>query len=207
MAEDIELSPEQARVQPWFAINGDQTLRLDYRLDSQSVVYDVGGYLGDWSRPIYQKFRCRIEIMEPVKVFYEKLRQDFKNHPEINVHHFGLAGKNRKSKISLEAASSSTFKSSSHSEPIELVKASEFIAKKKESHIDLMKINIEGGEYELLEDLIDSGLIKKIGDIQVQFHIFVPDARQKRRQLQTKLSQTHYLTYNYPFIWENWRRR
>ena len=77
--------------------------------------------------------------------------------------------------------------------------------KARHKKIDLMKINIEGSEYELLEHLIESGCIKKITDIQVQFHNFVPNAPEKRSELHKKLSRTHYMTYNYPWIWENWR--
>lgn len=36
--------------------------------------------------------------------------------------------------------------------------------------IGLMKINIEGGEYELLERMIELGIINKVKDIQIQFH-------------------------------------
>ena len=68
-----------------------------------------------------------------------------------------------------------------------------------------MKINIEGGEYDLLEDFIQSGEIKKIINIQVQFHYFITGAKTRMRKIQKSLRKTHVLTYQYPFIWENWR--
>ena len=68
-----------------------------------------------------------------------------------------------------------------------------------------MKINIEGAEYDLLEHLIDTGLISNIHNIQVQFHDFVSNAEQRMIMLQKELEKTHGLTYQYPFVWENWR--
>jgi hypothetical protein len=41
----------------------------------------------------------------------------------------------------------------------------------------------------------------------VQFHDFVPNAEPRMRQIQQALAETHELTYAYPFVWENWRRK
>lgn len=70
-----------------------------------------------------------------------------------------------------------------------------------------MKINIEGGEYELIEHFIESEFVKEIRDIQVQFHDFIPDAGVRMKKIQEELKNTHFLTYQYEFVWENWRRK
>ncbi|HXY18116.1 MAG TPA: FkbM family methyltransferase [Candidatus Nitrosopolaris sp.] len=203
--DDPQLTPAEARVKPWFAIDGDKNLRIDYPLNKSSLVYDVGGYLGEWAQPIYKRYGCRIEVFEPVASFANKIEKKFKNSRKVKVYNFGLGASDRKTKINLEGASSSTLKSTSVKETIQIVAADKII--KVTDRIDLMKINIEGGEYELLEHLIETGLIKNVADIQVQFHIFVREAPQKRQRLQSRLSKTHHLTYNYPWIWENWRRK
>ena len=77
----------------------------------------------------------------------------------------------------------------------------------KIERIDLMKMNIEGGEYDLLDHLIETGFIRNIENIQVQFHDFVPEAKQRMMKIQKELSKTHRLTYQYIFVWENWRRK
>jgi cellulose biosynthesis protein BcsQ len=79
-----------------------------------------------------------------------------------------------------------------------------FLQEKDIKRIDLMKINIEGCEYNLLECLIGIGFIKNIKNIQVQFHDFVEDAEKRMMEIQKNLQKTHYLTYQYPFVWENW---
>jgi FkbM family methyltransferase len=200
------MTPEQCRIVPWTNIDGDNNLRINYDLSSRSVVYDVGGYMGDWAADIYEKYKCNIEVFEPVEEFAHKIKLRFADDPKIKINVAGLSDKTRKVHITLDGASSSTNKKSKNKEQIQLIDATEFIRGRHEK-IDLMKINIEGDEYPLLDNLIASGVIKNIRNLQVQFHIFVPDAAKMRTQLHEKLSRTHELTYNYPWIWENWRRK
>ena len=42
-----------------------------------------------------------------------------------------------------------------------------------------MKINIEGSEFDLIPHIIKKNLIKKINNIQIQFHHFVLNAKKK----------------------------
>ena len=72
--------------------------------------------------------------------------------------------------------------------------------------VALMKINIEGSEYPLLEHIIDTGLIKHVREFQIQFHDFVPDARARMQEIQRRLMATHRPTWQYRYIWENWKR-
>jgi hypothetical protein len=37
----------------WYKVKGDDTFRLNYPLNKDSIVIDLGGALGDWSMPIY----------------------------------------------------------------------------------------------------------------------------------------------------------
>ena len=87
-----------------------------------------------------------------------------------------------------------------------MVDASRYFDAMGLDHIDLLKINIEGGEYDLLPNLIASGWIERITDIQVQFHDFVPDAIAKTQRIQESLRRTHRITWMFPMVWENWTR-
>lgn len=107
--------------------------------------------------------------------------------------------------ISLARDGSSLFLQGKHTAEVTLVGAADFIRDNNIRGIDLMKINIEGAEYDLLEHLIDTGFVEHIKNIQVQFHDFVPNAEQRMRRIQQRLQQTHSLTYQYPFVWENWK--
>lgn len=199
--------PYQATFDRWFTDSGDNTLRLNYRLNSTSLVFDVGGYEGHWAAAIFAKYGCTIHIFEPVESFASALAARFESHPSITINRFGLGDSSREAMISLADNASSLFIDAKNQQRIQLVAASEFFTTHDISDIALMKINIEGGEFELLEHLIDTGLVKQIANIQVQFHYFVCDAEKRMGHIQERLCKTHRLTWQYPFVWENWERR
>lgn len=204
MESSNQLNLQKYRIVPWFARKGDTELRLNYPLNSNSIVFDVGGYLGNWTADVYEKYKCEIHVFEPVKEFYDKMVERFKGNQKIHVYHFGLGGKTRTEQVSLLADSTSVYKADTKSETIKLVDIKEFVTEKKIDHIDMMEINIEGGEYELLDRMIQSGVIKMVTDLQVQFHDFVEDAEAKMLALQSRLRASHFPTYHYKFIWDNW---
>ena len=70
--------------------------------------------------------------------------------------------------------------------------------------VQLMKINIEGGEFELLERLLETRLISRIENIQVQFHNIAVESTRRMERIQQGMRNTHKPTYQYKFIWENW---
>jgi hypothetical protein len=72
---------------------------------------------------------------------------------------------------------------------------------------DLLKINIEGGEYEVLPRLISTGVIKGVDNLQLQFHKLGPESESQMTAIQLQLSMTHELTWRYRWVWENWKRK
>ena len=198
-------SRQYNRVLPWFRDNGDKTLRLNYDLNEQATVFDLGGYEGQWASDIFSKYGCTVLIFEPYKDFADKIKVRFSNNRRVNVFDFGLADEDKVVQLSLSADASSLFKIAENAVQVELKKASTFLVDHNIGMIDLMKINIEGGEYDLMDHLIGSGVIKKIKNVQIQFHDFVPDAERRMRKIQKELSNTHYTTYSYEFVWENWK--
>ena len=194
------------RVQPWFAKQGDKTLRMNYDLSDSSIVFDLGGYEGQWTSDIYSRYNCKIFIFEPVQKFADGIQRRFEKNPNILIYRLGLAEQTTESAISVCQDGSSIFLNSDVTkEKILLKNASDFFSENSISHIDLMKINIKGGEYGLLEHLIETEYIQIIDNIQIQFHDNIPNAITRMGKIQKDLSKTHYLTYQYVFVWENWR--
>jgi hypothetical protein len=62
---------------------------------------------------------------------------------------------------------------------------------KKITSVDLIKINIERGEYELLEYILDKDLAKVLKNIQFQFHKYITNSDEKMLSIQKKLEKTH----------------
>jgi FkbM family methyltransferase len=150
---------------------------------------------------------CNIFVFEPVKKYYEDIKKRFEHNDKILVFNYGLSNKNMEIDVGIADDGTSIYnKNSTNKEKIRLHMASEFINANNIKEIDLIKINIEGGEYDLLEHIIETGLIKKCHDIQVQFHDFVPNALSRMQNIRKQLEKTHKPTYKVDFIWENWQK-
>jgi FkbM family methyltransferase len=194
-------------VMQWFQDDGDKKLRLDYNLNDKSLVLDFGGYEGQWASDIFSKYECNIIVFEPVQSFADSIQQRFKLNNKIEVCQYGLGNSSRMETIHVSANGSSTFGKSSETESIQILDIKDWIEKRNITKIDLIKINIEGGEYELLERLLDSNLIEIVENIQVQFHDISDDSRRRMNEIQKGLTKTHKPTYQYEFVWENWTKK
>ena len=197
---------QSQRVAPWFKVKGDETLRQNYPLHETSVVLDVGSYEGDFAATMSEKYNCFVHAFEPVPAFYKIIKQRFKNNDKVIIHNMGLSHMTKKERISLMDKASSVFVKSSNSVSIQLKNITEFLEENHIQKVDLIKLNIEGGEYNLLEALIEQKKITCFENIQVQFHDFViPNAKERMNKIQQTLSETHFITYQFEFVWENWQ--
>jgi FkbM family methyltransferase len=195
------------RAMPWFRDRGDETLKFDYDLSSDSVVFDLGGYEGDWTAEISARYGSQVHVFEPVPAYYERLSSRFAGNKAIHTYPFGLADADKVVEVSLEGLASSAYRGAQDTVAVELREADAFLRQQAVDGVHLMTINIEGGEYDLLDHLLATGWVPRIRDLQVQFHDVFPDAEARMKRIQASLSETHYLTFQYPFVWENWRAR
>jgi len=198
----------------WFSDDGDTTRLLAHDLNKKSIVFEVGGYFGKFTDRIYSKFNCNVYVFEPVRSFYEKIEDRFRENNKVVVFNYGLSGKNTESVINIDNGNgeNSTLYDRDiieniKKEKIVLRKIEEVVSENNIEYIDLLNINIEGGEYDLLRHLTSSPAILKVKNIQVQFHDFIENAVPKRDAIRAKLFNTHTPTYNYDFVWENWKLR
>lgn len=187
-------------IDDWITSQGDSQLRLNYNLNKDSLVIDAGAYYGLWFNQIYQKYKCKIIAYEPALIRYNACLS--LENQDVQVKKLGLFSKSIKAKISDEGDASSIF--CDNGEEIDLVDIAEEL--KLWGNVDLIKINVEGSEYEILERLIELNALNMFKNIQVQFHknIFLTSAQKRREFIRHFLGKTHHLTYDFEFIWENW---
>jgi FkbM family methyltransferase len=193
-------------IQRWYSDGGDEGFRYDYDLNGESIVMDLGGYKGQWASDIYARYNCRILIFEPVKPFAEKIKNRFKYNSRVEVFNIALGANSRQGTIALHDDGSSVYRQSTVKETIQFEDVLEFFSHHNIDSIDLMKVNIEGGEYELMPRLFESGIVKRIKNIQIQFHDVEASSETRMKEICYELSKTHRPTYQYKFVWENWVR-
>lgn len=141
-------------VQQWYATDGDHTLRLEYPLERSDLVLDLGGYEGQWASDLYAMHRCRIGVFEPVAEYAARIERRFRHNDDVRVFPIGLGGATRTETIHVGGAGSSLYRHKARSEEIRIVDVEEWLAAHASGDIALAKLNIEGGEFELLERLI-----------------------------------------------------
>lgn len=178
----------------------EDKLRYDYPLNENSIVIDVGGYKGDFSEKIYDKYKCNVIIYEPVKLFFNDLVEKFKDNEKISIINMGLSNEYAKKEIKIQDDASGLYAEGSTEEII----LAPYSCKHNYLSVDLLKINIEGEEYKLMDDIISNECHHHIKNIQIQWHNFYHSAEQIRKKISEELSKTHYLTYQFNWLWENW---
>jgi len=226
--QDTDLFPsaEKARAE-WSRLEGDRTLRYQYPdLTDQSNIWDIGGFQGEWAKKIWSFCYGNVRVYEPVSSYVDACRASLWFNPEsrdkIKILPYGLSGVTGVQKVYLEGDASSTVRGSGAYQKIKFVGIVEELEKffsremsrrltgdeRPAPYVSLMKLNIEGGEFDLLETLVrEPRLIRRVHNIQVQFHDFVTGAVERRARLQELLSETHERTYDFPFVWESWKVR
>jgi FkbM family methyltransferase len=201
-----EPTPKELAGAAWRQMKGDETLRMNYPLDRDSVVLDLGGYKGQWSSDIFSRYLCRIHIFEPQPDHANKIAQRFAKNDLIKLHPFAIGAEQGEADLSVAGDGSSLYLPGVHRILVQVSTIETVLNSEGIDEVALMKVNIEGGEYDLLEGLTSNGLIRRIRNLQVQFHDFVPNAQVRMEAIQRRLQRTHRLTYQYPFIWESWER-
>lgn len=196
------------RIADWYTQDKNSRFRTNYpELTAQSIVLDLGGYEGQWASDIYAEHLCKIHVFEPLPDYAAAIERRFRNNESVEVYAYGLGARDEQLEFAVAEDATSVFGEGTNKVAVDIKNIDTFLAEQNIATIDLMKINIEGGEYELLEHLLEQGLARRIKNLQIQFHNFVPNAEVRMKDIQSRLAETHETTYLYPFFWENWRLR
>lgn len=161
----------------------DETLRYKYDLKPTDKVLDIGSYRREWCDKIIQMYGCEVECFDALD---------------------NRAAWTYEGKI---AMGGNFLYTSMYSENIDKEFFCVDIANYLQNEIALVKMNIEGGEYELLKYIYEKGLMKNIKNLQVQFHMIEGMSNGKLyKGIADMLRITHQPTWRRPFVWENWER-
>ena len=194
----------------WFRDKGDEKLRFNYpSLNEKSIIFDLGGYVGDFAYQINKKYDCKVYLFEPHPEFFKQCVKRFAHNKKVILFKFGLSNKEGKFTLSDSLDGSSFLNPNNVSKQGLECEIKEFFSVLSDLHIkniDLIKMNIEGSEYPLLKHISNRNELGIINEYQIQFHNFIEGAETKRNFLINELSKTHKRTWCYKFVWENWKK-
>ena len=194
-------------VNRWFADNGDTKLRLDYQFERIDLIIDIGSYTGEDLKKFLANFNCKILGFEPNPKLFKQLTKSF-NSELVKIYNFGFSDKRREAYLIDKQDGSFVVnklpKKTINYEKIEVIKFSDFIYDNDIQEISLLNMNIEGSEYKVLKDLIETDAIQRIKTLQVQFHRMTFLYPIKKYLIIKKLKDTHKLIWKYNYVWERW---
>lgn len=182
---------------------------VDVDIDRDSLVLDVGAFNGDWSQKIWDRYRPTIHGFEPAPSGYQAMAKRFYGNEKVNAYEYGLGGGDSDASLALKGPGSSIYDQPGRfgSVDVHIRDVVNVLDELEITDVDLLKVNIEGGEYDLLDRLAESGRLRRMRLVLIQFHEWHPRAYQRRRQNRRALQQSHDEVWNYPWVWEYWRRR
>jgi len=192
----------------WWSKDGNNTLAITYPLNENSVVVDLGGYHGIWASQIIEKYNPYMVLVEPIPQFYHFLADKFKSNPKVKILNTGISTSVYTGELFLDNDGTSKYIKTSM--PIEVdfgtieQLLNTILTIYCKEQVDLIQINIEGEEYPLLEQMLDNNTILRFSNIQIQYHIYIENAIEKREEIQKRMSEHFNKIYDVPFIFEGW---
>lgn len=181
-----------------------------------STIVIFGGYLGDSAQGWLEKFpSATIHVFEPVQEYANSIQRRFHGR-NVLVHPFGIASHAARRIFLGDGHSTAEIGVRPHvfRDPEGFVqRAVDFksitIFRElfpKGAPIDVLEINIEGGEYELLPVLHSAGSLVSASNIFVQFHSIGDRTEESISSVRELLRCTHFLVWSYELQWDFWRK-
>jgi FkbM family methyltransferase len=188
------------------AIGANRNLLNDADINSDSIVLDAGAYTGEWAQEILDRYNPVVHAFEPDPRNFKRLKKRGLANERLIPHEFGLGDSNETARMPLELMGSSIYSDSTDkpSAEVRIRDIAEVWTSLELERVDLMKINIEGAEFPLLERMIETGLLKQVDCFMIQFHEWHPGAYHRRREIRKALRKSHKLDWDYHFVWEKW---
>jgi FkbM family methyltransferase len=193
-----------ALARAWIFLRADERVRSRYRVDPGDLVVDVGAYEGEFAADMRDVWDAEVFAVEPIPEFAGALKERFAGDSHVTVMPFALGGADGFIRISMAADGSSAWVESRDAVEVPLRDVASVLGARE---VSLFKINAEGAEFDVLDRLLETGKVRQIRCLQIQFHRFVPGADARRKAIRRRLEATHRCSWSVPWVWEQWVRR
>jgi len=182
-----------------------EEMRYEYDLTPDSVVLDCGGYEGRWAAGIHDKYGCHVYVLEPITKFFDNIAKRFSGNPKIHLWNYGISMEGQPETMSIKGDMTGRYANNPECVEVKTFSPQQIFGIINKD-IDLMKLNVEGAEFGVIEimTVYSPELIKCVRNLQVQWHDVAPNAQSRYDVLQKKLAETHHLTFDHGWVWQNW---
>lgn len=172
----------------------DHTFMAD-GLGKDSTVLDLGGNNGLFTEMVNKKFGSKVLVFEPVPELFEKIKAE---HPSKKYKEAVMPVSGETIEIHLSDNGCPTaLGKSNKTVKAKTISLDEIFKRDKLESVALLKMDIEGPEVPILED-VQLELIRKIDQITIEFHDFIwPELKPRVEAIKNKMKTLGY--YCIPF--------
>jgi FkbM family methyltransferase len=139
------------------------------------VIFDVGANIGDWSKFVLQTFNTvpfSLHMFEPVTATFKVLKEQLTEKAGITFNKLALGNEIGTLTIHFEhgtQGSAGAFIQGSQSEEVKTVTLDAYCKENAIAHIDFLKMDVQGFEYQILKGAKE--LLEKKAISYIQFEI------------------------------------
>jgi FkbM family methyltransferase len=187
----------------WFLFDRE-ALKYSMPLNENGLVVDIGGYLGEYSSKLLSlNPGMSIQVYEPVKAYFEETRKRFQGYANVEVFNRAVSSDGRKVQIHVDGPRSKLGinQNENYFETLPILGLFSNLSK-----VELLKLNIEGMEYECIEILLKNDEMKKVNNLVVQFHNFDEESLSRYKSIVEEMKRDFVLVFKYEWVWEHWRK-
>lgn len=178
-------------------------VRRDYLqhiiLPAAPVVIDIGGYIGDFTIYAAKYLNARVYVFEPTAENYALLLENVAiNGLQDRITAFNAAVSNAGSiTLNVQKQEEGEIHVSAHrygeseKRVVPAYLPERILADNGLEHVDLLKIDCEGGEYEIFP-LLTPAILARIGNVVFEYHKFIPDWQPRVERLFKQLQDAGF---------------
>ena len=196
----------QSDVAKWFLFNQEK-LKYGMNLKSNGLVLDIGSYVGEYTKKVLNKSpRMTFWLYEPIPEYYRACLVRFKGRENVSVYQKAVSADGRAIRMQIDGLRSRQ-ELGAKNDILEFASINIQEIFDSAAEIELLKMNIEGMEYECLNQLILSNSLIKAKYLLIQFHNFESGAEKKRNLVRKAIEKDFTNVFNYEWMWELWIRK
>ena len=196
----------QSDVAKWFLFNQEK-LKYGMNLKSNGLVLDIGSYVGEYTKRILNKSpRMTFWLYEPIPKYFSACLNRFEGRENVYVYQKAVSADGRDIRMQIDGLRS-------RQEPNNTTGLIKFASVSIQeifdtvAEIELVKMNIEGMEYECLNQLILSNTLLKAKFLLIQFHNFESGDKEKRDLMRKAFEKDFTNIFTFEWVWELWIRK
>ena len=142
------------------------------------IVVDLGGNYGMFTLYALHKGAKKVYTFEPFEEYVGYIRENTKNFANVEIMPFAMSNADGAAKMNINHEDNTILQevyernnwSAGSQTDIETMRFGTFLERHNLEFVNFLKVDIEGSEYALFEDIEDDVLKNKIGKISMEYH-------------------------------------